>query len=189
MLPTERPRDIYQEICDLVTPRIEKEAQEGKEEALALIGKLNRKVIKTPVMTTYYGVTPQGMRDQIAEAFEEKGVKLEKGKMKTIMYLVSMLQEMIPQKTPAVKPCMKLFQKATRILARHNLPTIWTTPSGFLAVQDYKNYPSDTVRTKLFGKIHRISYQVDDSEAKVNVREQTNGISANFIHSLDIVVS
>ena len=186
MLPTLRPRDVYQEICEVVKPIIDKDAEGEKKEALALTGKLNRKVVKTPVMTAYYGVTSQGMKDQIAEAFEAQGVKIGEGKMKAFTYLVNLLKnEVIPQKAPSVKPCMKLLKEATRRLARKNQPTQWTTPSGFLVVQDYRKYPSVTIRTKLFGEVHHINYQKEDAEVKVNVREQTNGISANFIHSLD----
>ena len=186
MLPTSKPRDVYQEVCDLVNARIEQDAAQGKEEALLLQGKITRKVVKTPVMTAYYGVKPQGMEEQIEEAFEEQGIKLGKGKMKAISYLVTLLrEEIIPQKTPSVKPCMELLKEVTRILAKNNQPTIWTTPSGFLVVQEYKDYPRTKVRTKLFGKMYCIKTQQETVEAKINVREHTDGISANFIHSLD----
>ena len=185
MLPVETPRDLYREVCDVVSETIERDAKTGKQEALALLGNVTRKVVKTPVMTAYYGVTDDGMREQIKKAFEEQKVRIEEGRREAISYLIDILDKVIPEKAPAVAPCMELLKEVTRILAKNNLPTIWTTPSGFLVVQEYRDSPGSMVRTKLFGKTHCINYQRGDLEAKINVREHTSGISANFIHSLD----
>ena len=186
MLPVDTPRDVYGEICAIINGVIEKDAAKGQEEALALKGKLTRKTVKTPVMTAYYGVTVSGMKEQIEEAFDEQEVEIKNGKIKAISYLVKLLREdVIPKKTPAVKPCMELLKEVTRILAQKGEPTQWTTPSGFLVVQDYRDYPSAKVRTKLFGQICCINHQIEDEAAKIKTRKQTDGISANFIHSLD----
>ena len=98
---------------------------------------------------------------------------------------MGVIKEVVPQKAPTVKPCMELLKEVTRILVKKGEPTVWTTPSSFLVRQEYRDFPSSMVRTRLFGKVYCINYQKEEAESKLNLRKHTNGISANFIHSLD----
>lgn len=73
--PSERPQDIYGAVANLVSERIEADCQRGDVPmALKLRGKINRKIIKQPVMTNVYGVTPFGARAQIQERLKEYNV-------------------------------------------------------------------------------------------------------------------
>ncbi len=74
LAPSEKPQDIYQAVANLVNEHIEADCAAGLPIALKLKGKINRKIIKQPVMTNVYGVTPFGARAQIQERLKEYNV-------------------------------------------------------------------------------------------------------------------
>ncbi|KAI9814355.1 MAG: DNA-directed RNA polymerase [Phylliscum demangeonii] len=63
--PGERPADIYSAVAELVEFRIAADAARGMSWALALEGKVTRKVVKQTVMTNVYGVTFMGAIEQV----------------------------------------------------------------------------------------------------------------------------
>ena len=193
------PRDFYQEVCEGIKDILQKEST--KETPMAVYARvwlplLNRKLVKGPVMNYYYGVTPKGMEEQIEDSLREQGLTLDlnrlREKRECIGYLVKLLREVIPQKAPSVEACMELLKKTTRFLARKNQPTSWITPSGFKVIQDNRKNTSTLIGTQLFGKQQfkmRINQEGlskgSSKKTKIDIRKQANGISANFIHSLD----
>lgn len=74
LAPSESPQDIYAAVAGLVNQRIDADCARGLPIARKLQGKINRKIIKQPVMTNVYGVTPFGARAQIQERLKEYGV-------------------------------------------------------------------------------------------------------------------
>ncbi|KAK0667778.1 putative mitochondrial precursor of DNA-directed RNA polymerase [Cercophora samala] len=71
LLPGERPADVYSAVADIVTERINYDADELKLDfAIALKGKIVRKVVKQTVMTNVYGVTRTGAKKQILRQLE-----------------------------------------------------------------------------------------------------------------------
>ncbi|TEB18252.1 mitochondrial RNA polymerase [Coprinellus micaceus] len=73
LAPVDRPSDVYTFVKDKVDKLIEKDAENGNEYAQALVGKITRKVVKQTVMTTVYGVTFVGARDQLHKQLEDRG--------------------------------------------------------------------------------------------------------------------
>jgi len=71
--PSDRPQDVYSGVAQLVATDIERQAQEGNEIAIALRGKVTRKIVKQTVMTNVYGVTFVGAKAQIYRALKDKG--------------------------------------------------------------------------------------------------------------------
>ncbi|CAO1635376.1 unnamed protein product [Jaminaea pallidilutea] len=71
----DRPADVYTAVADLVIGDIEREAQsENPDPACALLkGKITRKVVKQTVMTTVYGVTFIGAKDQVMRQLIDRG--------------------------------------------------------------------------------------------------------------------
>ncbi|KZO97648.1 DNA/RNA polymerase [Calocera viscosa TUFC12733] len=61
----DRPADVYTFVADMVEKRLEEAAEKGHPLAERLKGRIARKVVKQTVMTTVYGVTFVGARDQI----------------------------------------------------------------------------------------------------------------------------
>lgn len=69
----DRPSDVYTNIADLVNEIIDRDAKRGLPLALKLQGRVGRKVVKQTVMTTVYGVTFIGAKDQIAKQLRDRG--------------------------------------------------------------------------------------------------------------------
>lgn len=85
--PSSSPQDIYAAVANLVNKKIEKDCEAGLPLALMLKGKINRKIIKQPVMTNVYGVTPFGARAQIQERLKEFNVVPKENYIEARKYL------------------------------------------------------------------------------------------------------
>nr|ASF90204.1 hypothetical protein SPAR04594 [Bartheletia paradoxa] len=77
LVPSDRPADVYTAVANITIEAVEADAAIGNEYALLLAGKITRKVVKQTVMTTVYGVTFIGARDQIAGQLKESGISDE----------------------------------------------------------------------------------------------------------------
>lgn len=69
---TDRPSDVYTYVGNMVEKLIAEDAAGGERYAIMLQGKISRKVVKQTVMTTVYGVTFVGARDQIEKQLRDK---------------------------------------------------------------------------------------------------------------------
>jgi len=58
-------------VCDIVLQKIDADVKNGLEVAKKVEGKVFRKIIKQSVMTTVYGVTLIGAKDQIGRQLFE----------------------------------------------------------------------------------------------------------------------
>jgi DNA-directed RNA polymerase len=58
-------QDIYLEVAQEANRQVERDAAAGDERAQAWLGHVTRKTVKRAVMTTPYGVTDRGIRDQL----------------------------------------------------------------------------------------------------------------------------
>jgi DNA-directed RNA polymerase len=76
LVPFDEPQDVYSNVLKMVLNKI-KADETGEDEMKAtcakhLSGHVHRKVIKQTVMTSVYGVTPIGARDQVAARLKEE---------------------------------------------------------------------------------------------------------------------
>ncbi|KDE05915.1 hypothetical protein MVLG_03728 [Microbotryum lychnidis-dioicae p1A1 Lamole] len=69
----DRPADVYSAVANVVNEIINRDAGDGLEQALILQGKVSRKVVKQTVMTTVYGVTFIGAKNQIERQLKDRG--------------------------------------------------------------------------------------------------------------------
>jgi DNA-directed RNA polymerase len=72
---TDRPSDVYTYVANMVEKRMQEELERdpNNKRARILIGKVSRKVVKQTVMTTVYGVTFVGAREQIDRQLRDRG--------------------------------------------------------------------------------------------------------------------
>ncbi|KAJ7079600.1 DNA/RNA polymerase [Mycena belliarum] len=68
----DRPSDVYSFVGNMVEKVLAEEAAKGERYAILLSGKVSRKVVKQTVMTTVYGVTFIGARDQIEKQLKDR---------------------------------------------------------------------------------------------------------------------
>lgn len=69
----DRPADVYTGVAELVIAKLERDAVAGDEIAQKLRGKITRKVVKQTVMTTVYGVTYIGAKNQVMRQLADRG--------------------------------------------------------------------------------------------------------------------
>ncbi|GAK65136.1 DNA/RNA polymerase [Moesziomyces antarcticus] len=69
----DRPADVYSGVADLVIKVLDEEAAKGDRTAKILQGKVTRKVVKQTVMTTVYGVTFIGAKNQVMRQLADRG--------------------------------------------------------------------------------------------------------------------
>ena len=81
------------------------------------------------------------------------------------------------------KECMKWFQQCSKILTKAQIPLTWESPSGFPICQKYFNYHNTHIETMISGKIVCVGYRNNGDE--LSPVRQRNGVSPNFVHSLD----
>ncbi|KAF5375440.1 hypothetical protein D9615_007971 [Tricholomella constricta] len=85
----DRPSDVYTHVGNMVERVLEEDAKKGEKYAIMLQGKISRKVVKQTVMTTVYGVTFVGARDQIERQLKDKKAIPEEECWKAASYLAS----------------------------------------------------------------------------------------------------
>ncbi|KAA1068694.1 DNA-directed RNA polymerase [Puccinia graminis f. sp. tritici] len=74
LVPGEKPGDVYSKVAVEVAKLVDFDAANGHDIAKALKGHIKRKVVKQTVMTTVYGVTFVGAREQIKRQLKDLGV-------------------------------------------------------------------------------------------------------------------
>jgi DNA-directed RNA polymerase, mitochondrial len=76
--PGDRPADVYSAVADLVNEGVAKDVKLGNPFALAVNGKITRKVVKQTVMTNVYGVTFAGAKKQVCKQLDAAYPNLQK---------------------------------------------------------------------------------------------------------------
>lgn len=191
LVPADKPQDIYQQVADVVIKRVEMDAQEGNVEALAWLGNIVRKTVKRPVMTLAYGARRFGFvemvfKDTIQPWANEKpeAFPFEGNGWNAALYLGAAIWDAVGQVVVAARSAMDWLQEAARVAAKHQLPVLWSTPSGFLVQQAYL-VPNLKRIEMAFQKVTvRLSIESGGTR-KIDARKQASGISPNWVHSLD----
>ena len=77
LLPCDAPFDVYSRVANFVAEEVERHAKDVfspfHSEAKNLVGEVDRKLVKQTVITSVYGVTFVGARQQIASRLKERG--------------------------------------------------------------------------------------------------------------------
>ncbi len=198
LVPDATQRDIYKEVADALKERLlvveDGLGYEGQMATMWLDAfprrEIGRDFTKRQVMVLPYGATTEAYMKYVWEWLNENDrdkVKIpddgEKGRGRAVAWIVkhmwSVVNEMLPQPLAA----MKWIQDCARVVAEVNQPIIWTTPSGFVVRHFYGTVHARKIESMVDGR--RITLQVYDRTAQLSQREQLQGISPNFVHSMD----
>lgn len=185
LVPADKPSDIYQEVADVANAIIEEDCKEGNELAQVWRGKITRKLTKRNTMTTPYGVSSYGRVEQLIEELKKAKSPILAGidsrlYFPACRYLAEVNGRAIEQVVTASKLVMDWLQSIARIAEG---PITWTTPSGFKPLQQYKK--TDTLRVRTYWGKSKIDLTLAKDSDKEDVSSEVNGMSPNFIHSLD----
>lgn len=189
LLPSDAPNDIYQQVADVASAQVERDAARGEVNAQYWRGKVTRSIAKRPTMTLPYGSGRYGFRSQLIEAMEKH--KLETGKQYLdggdpflcSVYLANVLYDSLGQVVVAATQAMDWLREVSNIAAKDGLPVVWSTPAGFLVMQEYREKLGTRVNTYVGGRRLTMTLQIRGD--RIDPREQAQGISPNFVHSLD----
>lgn len=185
----EYPADIYrmvaQQVLELVSSMDHTHAKGWAE-----LG-ITRSCIKRPVMTKPYAATLYSCKAYIGEWLHDE-LDRRRATGQSIpfsevwapsMWLAKMVHQTIDQVVPGVAALMKWLQKVSDICVENETAISWTAPSGFWVRQYYPAWKKEEVRCAIGPKVRVHKMNIEDN--KMSRRANRNGITANFVHSLD----
>ena len=189
LIEHDQPQDIYEIVRTVAVDSIRSCSD---SEFLFWHKCLNRALVKRPVMTTPYGATLYGMRQQIYEELKkqlDKGVSFEGIDDTTDLwphckFLATHIYEAIGRVVISSRQGMKWLQDVAKVLSKEDRPIFWTLPTGFIVKQKYIKSTVKKIRTILNGRTASLFAGVGNPHKMHKVR-QTNGIAPNFVHSMD----
>ena len=187
LLPSEEPNDIYQRVADTVTAKLKKRPDERMAQLWLKFG-VSRKCTKRPCMVLPYGGRQYSFSDFVMDYIVEQK---ELGNMhpfgdeafKASTYLAKVIWDSIGEVVHAATDAMGWLQRASRVASKEGLPIRWDTPVGFPVLQAYKETKPYRIETKLLGSTFRPMLYKETG--KIDKNRQANGISPNFVHSID----
>lgn len=180
LVPTSKPNDIYQVVADKVTAKVTKDNTELGKELLAF--GITRKLAKRPVMTLPYGSTKITCFKSICEHLEDKGFKGDI--TNAARYLTPILWSAIGDTVIAAVEAMTWLKETAGAISKKNKEIFWNSPTNFLVIQDKKKAAkSESCEIILYNKVFKIACNTDSDI--MDVVHNKNGISPNFIHSMD----
>lgn len=211
LLPQEEPNDIYTQVADLLTELVHGDLTstqvrkvnfkaKGSEEARtvelhvaalakAWDGKIDRKLVKRGIMTTPYGVTSYGLREQIEEQLEERGTSylgVPTGEYwKYAIYLSDRLAEAIDGVVSSANECKMFFKAVAKVFSDADIHMSWDTPSGFRVVQKCVEYKTKQVATYWGKQKVRVDLSLKEETDKLAKNKALSKISPNVVHSFD----
>jgi len=211
----EEPQDIYTEVAKKLIAMltemakeepigvIETEEDEGtKKFKLCDVsmarrwlasGKIGRNLCKQPVMTMPYGSNQNGIKGQMLKAIEKMNFNFPplpwtdkpSDGFSECQFLSGCIWKAIGATVVKAREAMDWLQNAARIANKAGVAIEWTAPSGLPVKQFYEDRSMQRVQTQFLGKIYTPHIIDMRKEPSLSKHEQVNGISPNFVHSLD----
>ena len=196
LVPSMKPSDIYTKVLNVLKREVEQDISLDSTDATqkliaeAWLPHLDRKITKRPVMTTPYGVSAYGIREQIRDQIIERdlfrGYAINQKDF--LVYLTERIERAIREVIVAAPTVMGWLQTSAKKISEKDKDArgiSWSVPgSEFRVIQRY--YADQRVVVSVFLGSQRIRVRVDEQDEKhIAGRRQITGISPNVIHSLD----
>ncbi|KAF5727791.1 DNA-directed RNA polymerase 1B mitochondrial-like [Tripterygium wilfordii] len=182
----DKPADVYSNIAARVLHIMQRDAEKDPEtnpnvlHAKLLINQVDRKLVKQTVMTSVYGVTYIGARDQIKRRLKERSAIADDSQLfAASCYAAKTTLTALEEMFEAARSIMSWLGECAKVIASENQPVRWTTPLGLPVVQPYRQLGRHLVKTSL--QILALRRETD----KVMVKRQRTAFPPNFVHSLD----
>jgi len=199
LVPQETPQDIYGEIAKSVSTLIEEDICSDQSEttipvvmktntitsktlkdiAIGWKGKVDRSLVKRPTMTIVYGLTKQGMQTQYIEDGHcddfDGPLHVYAG------YLRDKTWDALSGVLTGASAIMDWLRAVAKDASKEGLPVRWTTPIGFLVIQEYVEQKV----THLYTALQKLSIRQPREDGKISTARQIRGLPPNFVHSFD----
>ncbi|KAJ7953979.1 DNA-directed RNA polymerase [Quillaja saponaria] len=181
-----KPADVYSGIAARVLDIMRRDAEKDPKtnpialHARFLINQVDRKLVKQTVMTSVYGVTYIGARDQIKRRLKERCATMDDTQLfSASCYAAKTTLTALGEMFEAARSIMNWLGECAKVIASENQPVRWTTPLGLPVVQPYRLFGRHLVKTSL--QALSLKRETD----KVMVKRQRTAFPPNFVHSLD----
>ncbi|KAF5777455.1 putative DNA-directed RNA polymerase [Helianthus annuus] len=182
----EKPADVYSGIASRVIEIMRRDAEgdpstdQNAKHARLLVDQVDRKLVKQTVMTSVYGVTYIGARDQIKRRLKERcAIEDEAVLFAASCYAAKTTLTALGEMFEAARSIMSWLGDCAKVIAMKNHPVQWTTPLGLPVVQPYRKLGRHLIKTSL--QVLTLQRETD----KVMVKRQRTAFPPNFVHSLD----
>ncbi|XP_010943346.1 DNA-directed RNA polymerase 2B, chloroplastic/mitochondrial isoform X2 [Elaeis guineensis] len=182
----EKPADVYSGIAARVREIMQKDAQKdpamdpNASHARLLINQVDRKLVKQTVMTSVYGVTYVGAREQIKRRLKERGaITDDLESFRASCYAAKTTLTALGEMFQAARSIMCWLGDCAKVIASENQAVRWTTPLGLPVVQPYRKLGRHIIKTSL--QVLSLQRETD----KIMVKRQRTAFPPNFVHSLD----
>ncbi|XP_078431396.1 DNA-directed RNA polymerase 1B, mitochondrial-like [Wolffia australiana] len=182
----DKPADVYSGIASRVLEIMREDALKdpasdpNAARARLLISQVDRKLVKQTVMTSVYGVTYVGAREQIKRRLKERGAIADDAELfSASCYAAKVTLTALEEMFQAARGIMTWLGDCAKVIAVDNHAVRWTTPLGLPVVQPYRKLGRHLIRTSL--QVLTLQRETD----KVMVKRQRSAFPPNFVHSLD----
>ena len=186
LTPSDRPQDVYTVVCNRVLERVKEDAKAGHVLAQSLDGKVTRKIVKQTVMTSVYGVTLIGARDQILARLSEATnidwpAPAEQSVELGALYLAKTTLSSLYSAFGGARLIQDWLSTCANAMSSVQQPVSWVTPLGLPVIQPYRKQQSYSVQTIM----QAVSLADHSDLLPVSSQRQRSAFPPNFIHSLD----
>lgn len=151
---------------------------------------ITRKVCKRSVMTLAYGSKQYGFRENLMSDIIRPFVLSHADENPFVSphqaagYMAKLIWEAVGQTVVKAVEGMAWLQEIAQLICKDNHVVTWTTPNGLPVQQNYMIMEQNIVKLR-FNKAQVRFYTKTEKEGEVDIRKQAQGISPNFIHSMD----
>ncbi|CAH9088206.1 unnamed protein product [Cuscuta europaea] len=182
----EKPADVYSEIARRVQYIIKEDSlKDPSTDPSALLARLiidqvDRKLVKQTVMTSVYGVTFVGAREQIKRKLVDKGLITDNKILFSVScYAARVTLSALGELFQDARHIMNWLGDCAKVIASEKEPVRWTTPLGLPVLQPYFKSQRHVIRTSL----QRLALKRRTNS--IDVKKQRTAFPPNFVHSLD----
>ena len=151
---------------------------------------ITRKVCKRSVMTLAYGSKLYGFKENLLSDII-KPVVLEHpdenpfvSPIQAATYMARLIWEAVGTTVVKAVEGMAWLQKVAELICKEGHVVTWTTPNGLPVQQNYMCLTQEVMKLR-FNRARVRFYTQVEQEGVVDTRRQAQGISPNFIHSMD----
>lgn len=183
-----QPADIYTEVADVCNRKLCTSADPMAERWRVFMGKhgdgsISRSLTKRPVMTLPYGSTRQSCTSYIVDYLLESDREFfGKETFKAGVWLTPLLWDSIGEVVVAARDAMGWLQDCAGRIAKEGHHASWVTPMGLPVEQPTFKLKTRRIDTLLAG---RFQLRLGEIQNQCDVRKSRQGISPNFVHSMD----
>jgi DNA-directed RNA polymerase len=200
----DKPQDVYMAVVDRVNAMILRHAagdfSAGKHPGDSLKslnsdtvvtdlaqkviadGPIARKTVKQTIMTSVYGVTFIGGRDQVYKQIKNNSTMDKKTKNLAAGYLVSCVFSCLDEMFGGAHALKEWLAESAGEIACSGAPVTWVTPMGMPVVQPYHKPVENRVQA---GEHKLFVTNSSDVTLPPNPTKQKSAFPPNYVHSLD----